>query len=63
MDTNTDLLYAMEDCIVSELGEALALQAIIKAMSYYDQEEIFTYIIRCYDLPLGKYCSEDDEEI
>ena len=63
MDKRTERIYAMEDCIVNELGEAMALQAIIKAMSEDDKYEIFEYIIRCCELPIGRYFIEDDEEV
>lgn len=62
MDKRTEMLYAMEDCIIEQLGARQALQAIIKAMSDDEQDEIFSYIIRCYDLPLDEYLNEDDEE-
>lgn len=63
MDKRTEKIYAMQDCITEVLGNYHALQAIIKAMSEDEKEDIFSYIIRCYDLPLDEYLIKDGEEV
>lgn len=40
----------MEQTIIDRLGEAGALDAITRALSYDQKAEIYDYIIRVYDL-------------
>ncbi len=44
----------MEETIINNLGERGALDAITQALSYDQKEEIYSYIVRVYDLDAGE---------
>lgn len=49
----------IEQTLIEELGETAFINAVTRAMSYYDKQEIYEYIARCYDIDI-KECEEDD---
>ena len=42
----------MENLIIENLGVEDALYSIIKALDYDTKEDIYDYIIRCYDIEI-----------
>ena len=53
VDERTKKVNEMEEMIVECLGVPCAFDAVLKALSYQQKEEIYSYIIRCYDLEGG----------
>ena len=50
MAKSMETVDRMEQIIIDALGEAGALDAITRALSYDVKEDIYSYIIRCHDL-------------
>lgn len=48
--TQFEKVDAMEELIIENLGAEGALFAIIKALDYDIKEDIYNYIIRCYEI-------------
>lgn len=47
-----------QERLIEWLGIEEAFDAVIKAMSDYQMQEIYNYILRCYDIPEE---AEDEE--
>ena len=56
MDTFTRI-NRKEEAIIEELGFKEAFNAVSKALSYDTKEDIYDYIIRCYEVEI-----EEEEE-
>lgn len=48
--TQFEKVDAMENLIIENLGAECALDAIIRALDYDIKEDIYDYIIRCYEI-------------
>lgn len=59
LDRNTNFEF-MDRC-VEYLGEKTTLEALIRALSSDDVNDVFQYICKCYDIPY-KDIIEDNED-
>lgn len=48
--TQFETVDAMENLIIENLGVEGALDAIIKALDYDTKQDVYDYIISCYDI-------------
>lgn len=60
--TQFERVDAMEEAIIEQLGEEGALLAIIKALDTDTKEDIYKYIVRCYEVEVNED-EEEEEEI
>lgn len=59
LDRNTNFEF-MDRC-VEYLGEATTLEALIRALSSDDVNDVFQYICDCYDIPYDDIVNDDDD--
>lgn len=60
LDRNTNFEF-MDRC-VEYLGEKTTLEALIRALSSDDVNDVFQYICRCHDIPYQDIISNEDDE-
>ena len=59
LDRSTNFEF-MDRC-VEYLGEATVLEALIKALSADEVNDVFEYICNCYDIPYDDIINDDDD--
>lgn len=59
LDRSTNFEF-MDRC-VDYLGEATVLEALIKALSADQVNDVFEYICRCYEIPYRDIVEDDDD--